>query len=129
MLYVVFGYVGYLVQIARTKLKPEFPITENIVKKISGTRYFAKELNKTLLIEECLEFWVKVGLFTSGEGANHKIGFRHQAFQFYGAAIGLSLLTKKRRKIILNKISNNPQWFDVLQLYLGMKPISDLDLD
>ena len=129
MLRVVYGYTGLLVHRARTQQIPEFPDVEYLVKKISDTRYFSKISNGIVLTEMCLDFWEKAGLFVDRENTNRRIGFRHQAFQFFGAALGLAFLTDKTRESLLRTVGNDPQWIDVLRLFLGVKPTSDLNLE
>jgi hypothetical protein len=124
LLQVVYGYVGLLVHIARTKPTPQFPDYQYLVENISATRYFSKEPNAITLVEACLDFWEKAGLFANRETMNRKIEFRHQAFQLFGAALGLSYLTPEKRDSKLNTVGNDPQWFDVLRLFLGIKPTS-----
>lgn len=129
MLRVVYGYTGLLVHRARTQQDPEFPDVQYLVEKISNTRYFSKISNGVALTEACLDFWEKAGLFVDKENINRRIGFRHQAFQFFGAALGLVFLTEETRESLLRTVGNDPQWIDVLRLFLGVKPISDLKLE
>ncbi|NOH03009.1 MAG: hypothetical protein HND47_14155 [Chloroflexi bacterium] len=129
MLRIVYGYTGLLVHRARTQQLPEFPDVQYLVEKVSNTRYFSKIPNGVALTEACLDFWEKAGLFVDKENINKRIGFRHQAFQFFGAALGLMFLTEETREGLLRTVGNDPQWIDVLRLFLGVKPTSDLMLE
>lgn len=68
--------------------------------------------------EAVLRFWLNTGLIQQTDAEAQSIGFRHQAFQYFGAALALTYQSEKVVAEILADVGKG--WDDVKRLYLGL---------
>ena len=122
---IIFGYTGYIIQVNSDKKTPT--LYDEVRSAISASQYFKKEPNGSWLVENALNFWIKTGLIIEYENLKREITFRHLAFQYFAAALGLMFLSPEMRAEQRKKIDNDPLWHEVLTLFLGINRPVQLD--
>lgn len=122
LLHIVFAYVGFEAQRAQSGLFENPNTYHSLLAALAASRYFrhAGEIQASIDAEAILQFWLNTGLIQQSDDIERDIRFRHQAFQYFGAALFLTMLNAEQREKTLNEILAHPEWEHVHRLYTGL---------
>ncbi len=119
LLRIVFAYTGFEVQRAQSGMFDGICTKSTLLQRLSQSKYFLNSSGTTA--EAILEFWLNTGLIQQTDDVARSIRFRHQAFQYFGAALAMTYQSEERVAEMLADVKTNPEWDDVCRLYIGLK--------
>jgi nucleoside phosphorylase len=121
LLRIVFSYTGFEVQRAQSGMSSGICTKSTLLKMLSGSKYLRSLDDPSAIADAVLKFWLDTGLIQQTDDAARSIRFRHQAFQYLGAALTMTYQSEKRLAEILDDVETNLEWADVRRLYFGLK--------
>lgn len=129
LLRIAFSYMGFEVQRSQSGMSGEICTYPSLLRTLSESKHLRNLGKPATDVETILRFWLNSGLIQQADDESTSIRFRHQAFQYFGAALAMTYQSKERLGKILADVEANPEWTDVLRLYLGLKAHSQSALE
>ncbi len=122
LLRIVFAYTGFEVQRTQSGMFDGICTKPTLLKILSASKYLKSLDSSGVTAEAILEFWLNTGLIQQADDVARSIRFRHQAFQYFGAALALTYQSEELVARILADVnpSQNQEWKDIRRLYLGL---------
>jgi hypothetical protein len=121
LLRIVFSYAGFEAQRAQSGMFDGICTYPGLLHMLSESKYLRNVANPRANAEAVLGFWLNTGLIQKTDDEAQSIRFRHQAFQYLGAALAMTYQGEERLARILDDVKTNPGWVDVLRLYFGLR--------
>ncbi len=121
LLRIVFSYTGFEAQRAQSGMFGGLCTYSSLLHTLPELKYLKSLSNPRADTEAILKFWLNTGLIQQIDDEAQSVRFRHQAFQYLGAALAMTYQSEERSAKILADVETNREWADVRRLYIGLQ--------